>query len=70
MTKTVYVIDQDGATFVTRTRRHAQRVLVHEAWGGAVHLTITKAHAPVTLRGQALVDWCIAHVPPITCQVQ
>lgn len=72
-TTTVYVVDQDGATYVFTgwlARRHAERFLVAEAWSGAAHLTITKAEAPGDLRGDALVTWCIANVAPTTCEAQ
>jgi hypothetical protein len=67
---TVYVVDQDGATFVFRSRRRAQRALVAEAWRGATHLTITRATTPKGMRGDALVTWCIANVAPTTCDAQ
>lgn len=69
-TQTVYVVDEDGATFTFLDRADAERTLVREAWRGAVHLTITEAEAPVGLKGVALLDWCIGNVPPITCEAQ
>ena len=72
-TQTVYVVDEDGGTFVFaghRAKRNAEKRLVFEAWTGAVHLTITEAEAPTGLSMDDLVTWCIAHVPPTTCEVQ
>lgn len=70
MTQTVYVVDEDGATFVFLDKTEAEKALVEEAWTGAVHLTITKAQAPADLRDEALTTWCIANVPPTLCDAQ
>jgi hypothetical protein len=69
-TQTVYVVDEDGATFWSVDKTEAEAVLVREAWTGAVHLTITEAEAPTDLPDDALTDWIIANVPPTTCEVQ
>jgi hypothetical protein len=70
VTQTVYVVDSDGRTFVFRDQKDAEAGLIREAYDHAPHLTITKAEAPAELSGEALVDWCIANVPPITCNAQ
>lgn len=69
-TQTVFVVDQDGATFVFLDKADAENCLIQEAWSGAVHLTITRAQAPVDLDMDALVEWCIAKVAPTTCEAQ
>lgn len=68
--QTVYVVDEDGATFVGTDKTEMEAVLVREAWTGAVHLTITEAQAPAYLTGDDLVEWCIRYVSPTTCEVQ
>lgn len=59
----LYVVDQQGATFVLRTVEEQAEVFVEEHKRGAVDLTAFMCKAPTDLTGDQAADYACSHGP-------
>jgi len=62
-TQTVYVFEEQGATFAFLDPDAAAVARDGEIGDGAINVSlVTKAQAPAHLSGDALADWCASNV--------
>lgn len=69
-TRVLYVVDQQGGTFWFERRKDAEEFLVAEAWGGAVHLSITSLPIPDDVEDVVTyaMGYVMDHVRGVTCE--
>lgn len=68
VTRTIYVVDQQGATFWFNTKQDAEKCLVDEAWRGAVHLSIGEVEIPTAITDEEEIsNYAVMHAPDAVC---
>ncbi|HEY3514564.1 MAG TPA: hypothetical protein VGL36_35620 [Kribbella sp.] len=63
--RTVYVVNETGATYAFLDRGPAETFRDNEVAGGATEVTLVEAQAPAHLSGDELAEWCVEHVSPL-----
>jgi hypothetical protein len=66
-TETIYVVDEQGATFWFRDKSAAEARLVSEAWLGAVHLSIAQVEVPIGMTNEQLGGWACGNAADCGC---